>query len=324
MGNEDIDLGLKNIWGTWFAFRKGKRMSREIAEFQYSLEKNLLQLQKDLEEGIYEHGPYRTFTVCENKKRKISVASVRDRIVHRLLYNYLVPIWDKTFIYDAWSCRKGKGLLAAIQRTQKFLKLYPNAYIWRADIKKFFDNVDHEILLRIIARRTSSPKFAALAKKIVMSSTTGLGLRGGGELKGIPIGNLTSQIFSNIYLNELDHFVKHKLKPKAYLRYGDDFLIFETNEILLGQMRLQTIAFLSNSLKLTVNPKNDVLLKSKHGLKFLGVDIWPSGRKLNKRNKKRISSRLNLRNLPSYHGLTKQHGSKKSQKVFDWQIYELI
>lgn len=122
MGNESIDLSLKNIWRSWFAFRKGKRTSNELHDFQYHLEKNLYGLFKDLNQGTYRHGGYRQFTVCDNKRREISVANIRDRVVHRLLYDFLEKIYDKTFIYDAWSCRKNKGLLGAINRTNYFLK----------------------------------------------------------------------------------------------------------------------------------------------------------------------------------------------------------
>ena len=124
IGNESIDLSLKNIWKSWSEFRKGKRTSIELHAFQYDLEKNLRELHKDLNEGQYHHGGYRKFTVCDNKKREISVAQIRDRVVHRLIYDYLEKIYDKTFIYDAWSCRKGKGLLGAIERTACFLKRY--------------------------------------------------------------------------------------------------------------------------------------------------------------------------------------------------------
>jgi retron-type reverse transcriptase len=124
MGNESIDLSLKNIWKSWFEFRKGKRSDLKMHDFQYHLEKNLYELFQDLNNGHYRHGGYRKFIVCDNKRREISVASVRDRVVHRLIYDYLEKIYDKTFIYDDWSCRKGKGLLGAIERVQGFLK-YP-------------------------------------------------------------------------------------------------------------------------------------------------------------------------------------------------------
>lgn len=117
-----MDLSLKNIWQSWFKFKKGKKATPELDIFQYNLEEELYNLAKDLNDGTYKHGSYKTFMVCDNKKREISVASVRDRVVHRTIYDYLTGIYDKTFIYDAWSCRKGKGLMGAIDRTQKFIK----------------------------------------------------------------------------------------------------------------------------------------------------------------------------------------------------------
>jgi len=116
MGNESIDLSLKNIWQSWFDFRKGKRATGELHVFQYYLERNLFDLFQSLNSGTYHHGEYSKFIVCDNKRREISVAKVRDRVVHRLVYNYLEKIYDKTFIYDVWSCRKGKGLIGAIER----------------------------------------------------------------------------------------------------------------------------------------------------------------------------------------------------------------
>ena len=122
IGSESIDLSLKNIWGSWRQFRKGKKATDELHEFQYYLEKNLFELCEDLNCAKYRHGNYRKFIVNDNKRREISVAHIRDRVVHRLIYDYLENIYDKTFIYDAWSCRKGKGLLGAIERTACFLK----------------------------------------------------------------------------------------------------------------------------------------------------------------------------------------------------------
>jgi len=122
MGNESIDLSLKNIWRSWREFRKGKRTGNEMHTFQYSLEKNLFELFQNLNTSLYRHGGYRKFIVCDNKRREIAVASIRDRVVHRLIYDFLEKIYDKTFIYDAWSCRKNKGLLGAIERINAFMK----------------------------------------------------------------------------------------------------------------------------------------------------------------------------------------------------------
>lgn len=145
---------------------------------------------------------------------------------------------------------------------------------------------------------------------------------GGGSIIGMPIGNLTSQIFANIYLNELDRFVKHILKPKAYLRYGDDFILLDMDKNKLENMRVKTINFLANNLKLKINSKHDLIVKAKQGLRFLGVEIWPSGRRLKKRNRRRIKERLNPRNIPSYHGLVAKHEKQKIRKEFDWEIYD--
>lgn len=144
-------------------------MTAGFHTFQFYLEKNLFSLHKDLNRGTYRHGSYRIFTVCDNKKRTISVAPIRDRVVHRLIYDCLVPIFDKTFIYDAWSCRKGKGLLACIERTQVFLKKNPQAYVWRADIKKFFDSVDRKTLLDLVFRKVKCSKAQWLIREVVNS-----------------------------------------------------------------------------------------------------------------------------------------------------------
>ena len=141
---------------------------------------------------------------------------------------------------------------------------------------------------------------------------------------GIPIGNLTSQIFSNIYLNELDRLVKYELKPEAYLRYGDDFVLFEDDEEKLRNMKAITTEFLSDKLKLTLHSKNNLIVKARHGLKFLGTELWSSSRRLSKRNKTRITSRLNLRNTPSYHGVISKHGNEKMQKWLNWAMYDLL
>ena len=311
-------MGLGSVWKAWFAFRKGKHMTDEMHKFQYHLEDQLLELYRDLNNGTYKHGQYRHFIVCDNKRRKISVSSIRDRVVHRLIYDYIVPLWDKTFIHDVWSCRKGKGLLGAIERTQEFLKSYPRAYIWRADIQKFFDNVDQRVLFKLLKRRVRDRKAMLLIREVLKSYST----HEGGV--GIPIGNLTSQVFSNIYLNELDRLVKHALQPQAYLRYGDDFILFEADKKKLENMKTVTTEFLSDKLKLTLHNKNNLIVKASHGLKFLGTELWSSGRRLSKRNKTRIASRLNLRNTPSYHGVISKHGGEKMGKWLNWQVHEII
>lgn len=308
MGNvsiENINLSLNNIWRSWFKFRRGKRKNAELEDFQFHLEDNLWRLFLDLNEEKYVHGRYNHFTVNDSKRRDISVASVRDRVVHRLIYEYLVEIYDHTFIHDAWSCRKGKGLLGAIERTQKFLGKYPHSFVWRADVKKFFDNVNQDILLKIISRKIKDEKALRLIEKSVRSYSSGT------DYVGIPIGNITSQIFANIYQNELDRFVKYYLKPQFYLRYGDDFIIIAKTRIELEKIRRQTIDFLKNSLKLEINWKNDIIIPVKSGVRFLGAEIYANGRCLKTKNWQRVKNRLSRSNVSSYSGLIKQHFNKK-------------
>ena len=135
MGSVSIDLSLSNIWQSWYNFRRGKRKTKELEYFQYFLEENLRRLRDELNDGTYKHGKYKRFIVNDNKRREVAVASVKDRVVHRLLYEYLVKIYDGTFIFDAWSCRKEKGLVGAIERTQKFLSKFSFCFVWRSDIK---------------------------------------------------------------------------------------------------------------------------------------------------------------------------------------------
>lgn len=320
MGKDSIiDLSLKNSWRTWFQFKKDKNFGFELYDFQYHLERNLEALFHDLNKGTYHHGGYRKFIVSDNKRREIPVASVRDRFVHRLIYDHLINIYDKTLIYDAWSCRVGKGLLASIERTQEFLTSYPEGYVWRGDVRKFFDSVDQEALLQILSLKVKNKVTFELLKEVIHSFTT---LKDRGV--GMPIGNLTSQIFANIYLNELDRFVKQQVKPKAYLRYGDDFLLVDSDLEKLNTFRTDTVRFLENELKLNMNAKNDRILNAKDGLRFLGVVLWPSGRILNKRSLGRATSRLKSKNVSSYSGLIKEHTGLKHMKRFNWTIYEKL
>ena len=191
-----IDVGLSNIWRSWFHSPK-KTPPTFNHDFQYNLEKNIFELFKDLNDGKYRHGGYKKFVVSDNKRREISVASIRDRVVHRLVYDYLAPIYDKTFIYDAWSCRVGKGLLGAIERAQTFLKNHLRSYVWKGDVKKFFDSVDQKTLLKILSFKIKDERAYNLLKEIIYSFQSDVIDKAGGV--GIPIGNLTSQIFANVY-----------------------------------------------------------------------------------------------------------------------------
>lgn len=322
MGSSSIDLSLSNIWQSWFKFRRGKKLTQELQRFNYYLEENLFALYDELNNGSYRHQGYRKFITTDSKRREISVASTKDRVVHRLIYEYLVEIYDKTFIFDVWSCRKNKGLTAAVERAQKFLNSYKRNFVWRADVKKFFDNIDQQKIIDIFSLKTSDEKAMALLKKIIASYSIPPKERTGTTFylkKGIPIGNLTSQIFANIYLNELDRFIKIYIKPKAYLRYGDDFIIVSDNLSKLKVDREQTVKFLSEILYLQINSKNDIIIKVKHGLKFLGAEIFPMGMRLNKKNWQKVNTRLNYGNVSSYSGLVKKY-DKKNCRYLNWKI----
>jgi hypothetical protein len=316
MGSSCIDLSLSNIWQSWFKFKKGKKLSQELQHFNYYLEENLFTLYSELNDGNYKHQGYRRFIATDSKRREILVASVKDRVVHRLAYEYLIEIYDKTFDFDVWSCRKKKGLTKAIERAQKILNIYKKSFVWRADVKKFFDNINQQKLIDIILLKASDEKAITLFKEIIGSYYTS-------PKKGIPIGNLTSQIFANIYLNEFDRFIKIHIKPKAYLRYGDDFIIVSDNFIRLKDVRNRSIKFLSESLCLQINNRNDIIVKVKNGLKFLGAEIFTEGMRLNKKNQRKINSLLDHRNASSYRGLVKKY-DKKKLRYFNWKIVEKI
>ncbi|MEK7591114.1 MAG: hypothetical protein AAB489_02815 [Patescibacteria group bacterium] len=153
-----IDCSLPALWHCWQRFVRGKQHTAELEHFRYHLEENLRELHQELHSQTYRHGSYRTFCVNDTKKREIAVASIKDRFVHRLLYEYLVKIYDKTFVYDVWSCREEKGLLRAIERAHDFLARNRQGYFWRGDVKKFFDSVDHQTLLEILSRRINDEK----------------------------------------------------------------------------------------------------------------------------------------------------------------------
>lgn len=316
-----IDVSLPEIWNNWYRFRRGKKSSHELEKFQYHLEANLFALYKDIQQHTYAHGEYRKFIVADNKRREISVSCIRDRVLHRLLYEYLIERYDKTFIYDIWSCRKGKGLTKAIARAQQFMTRYRRLYIWRSDVTKFFDNVVHTKLLEILQRKPHDPMALYLLTEVIASYQVSENAWG---RKGIPIGNLTSQVFSNIYLNEFDRFISHTIKPLAYMRYGDDFIVIMENKAALEDARKRGTTFLKEVLDLSVNPKNDIIIRIKQGIYFLGVEIFPSGRRLRKRNWHRASTRVNARNIGSYWGLVSQHSTVRQQKQFDWILAETI
>lgn len=310
-----LDISIEGLWLAWLAFKRGKRRSAAIVEFSYSLEENLSVLQEELKNGSYRHGGYQRFIVQDAKRREIFVAAVRDRVAHRLLYDYLVPIFDPFFIADAWSCRKGKGLLGAIRRAQELARKFPRAYVWRMDIKKFFDSVRHDILLDLFRVDGVDAAVFELCKKVIESYEVAPKI-------GLPIGNLTSQIFANIYLDVFDQQAIRLAGLRGYVRYGDDAIFFVPSRAKAERAREQMSRLATERLGLTINPKHDIVVPARAGIKFLGVWLYPGGRRLVKRARQRIKRRLSFSNAASYSGLVRGHDSEKASTRFPWLLLE--
>ena len=287
------------------AFRKAKRnkgFNLHIAEFELNLEAELFKLKHELETTTYEPRPLRQFPIREPKTRLISASHFRDRVVHHALCNVIETIFDKTFIYDSYANRKFKGTLAAVLKFDEYKRkvsgngrLLPDAkdnnqvfgYALKADIRHYFDTVDHEILIRIIERKIKDEKVLWLIKKILDNHVSEL------PGKGMPIGNLTSQFFANIYLNELDYFVKHKLKAKHYIRYVDDFMLLNPTKQILEEWKNQINGFLKNNLKLDLHPEKSKVMALQSGTKFLGFRVFYKYKLLKKSNIRRMKHRIN-------------------------------
>jgi len=276
-----------------------------------------MNLNNQLLDGSYRHGRYHNFTIYDPKQREIIVAEVKDRVVHRMVYEYLVRVWDKSFCFDAWSCRVGKGLHGAIQRTSHNMEKYKDGWLWRSDIAKFFNNIDHDRLKFLLRTKIDKPNILDLLDKIIDSYHYE-------NKRGIPIGNLTSQIFANIYLNELDQFVLHSIKPLAYVRYGDDFIIWCTDEYTALCAQAVIKQFLCDELGLSINLKHDLVQPTRNKLSYLGVDIWPSGRRLSPKVMNRIDKKLDAINSASYYSLIKHHLPDRYRRRFQYKILDIL
>ena len=309
--SDSIDVSLSGFYKSWYAFRQGKRLSRSIIAFEYNLENNLDLLANDIQNNHYRHGGYRHMQVNDSKPRDIAVAQVRDRVVHRLLYDYFVPRMDPHFDYDVWSCRTGKGLDAGVDRVKTLLNRYPNSWAWRGDVSKFFDSVDQEIAMRIVRRFIKDEIALRVLGNVISSYETAPG-------RGISIGNLTSQILANVYLNELDRYVRHTIKPLAYVRYGDDFVLLLPSKAEAQKTQSLGATFLDQALHLTLHKTNNIVVPVRQGIHFLGLKLYPSGRLIRKPTWNRLRNRIEPRNLSSYDGFVKQMGSEKQQRAFRW------
>jgi len=283
----------ENLYLAFRRARKGKRSKPAVAAFENNLEDNLIALQDTLQEERYQPGAYTNFTLYDGKPRHISAAPVRDRVVHHALCNVIEPIWEARFIHDSYACRQGKGTHAALDRCTAFARRYP--YVLQADIVQFFPSVDHAVLEALLARHIADPPTLRLCQRIIAS---GAGLHAatyemqwfpGDNLlaalrpRGLPIGNQTSQFWGNVYLHELDQFVKQELHCPAYLRYADDLLLFAPDKPTLHQWRRAISHFLER-LRLRIHPHKSRIYPTRCGIAFLGFTVFPDHRRLKRTN----------------------------------------
>lgn len=274
----------------WYEFRNGKRRKTDIQEFEYQLEDNIFQLHEDLSRQQYIHGQYHQFQITDPKPRVISKAMVRDRLLHKAIYRVLYPKWDTTFIFDSYSCRNEKGTHKAFARLCQMARSISKNYTQpcfalKCDIRRFFDSIDHDILLGLLRERIADDKLFNLLKNIIHSFEHSPG-------KGMPLGNLTSQLFANIYMDPLDKFVKHRLKTKHYLRYADDFVFLSNDSSELMGYLVEVNRFLKIRLKLNLHPDKISLRKLNWGIDYVGYVALPHHNLPRKKTVKRIFKNL--------------------------------
>ena len=277
---------------------KRKRYKRYVDRFWLDLEAEIARIRHELLDGIYNPGRYRHFQVTDPKVRMISAAPFRDRVVHHALCNVIEPIFERRFIYYTYSCRVGKGTHRALDRCREFVNRYRCRM--KLDIREYFDSIDHDILMGILARTVRCPRTIELIGKILASHTTPRDHTGyfpGDTLftpyerrRGLPIGNLTSQLFANLYLDGFDHFVKEELRVKAYLRYTDDMVLFAKSKPALWRWR-DSMAVYLESLRLRFNGRKTTVCPVEEGVEWLGFRVYPGRARILKPAVKRFRKR---------------------------------
>ena len=338
---EDI-ISVENLLEAWKEFIRGKRGKRDVQEFQLRLMDDIFSLHHDLTSRTYHHGGYHTFHIFDPKPREIHKASVRDRLLHHAMYRILYPFFDRTFIADSFSCRLGKGTHKALNRFRSFGYIVTKndtktCWVLKCDIRKFFANIDHAILLSILRKYILDAGILWLLEEVIgsfasattnhdghceESSTKQSHIAASGLLRfarndrkgniGLPLGNLTSQLLVNIYMNEFDQFVKHKVKAKYYIRYADDFVIFSESREKLEEYIPSIRDFLQKELKLELHPQKLFIKTLASGVDFLGWVHFPDHRILRTTTRKRMMKKIAATKQPetavSYLGLLK-HGN---------------
>jgi retron-type reverse transcriptase len=295
---------------TWERFLRGKRNKKDVMIFQSKLGENITELHDFLQSRTYIHGEYSAFNISDPKPRNIHKATVRDRLLHHLIYKELYMYFDERFIYDSYSCRKNKGTHKALDRFRFFArKVSKNntrtCYVLKGDIRKFFASIDHNILYTILSRRIEDEEMHWLIKQVVSSfHTTKVEV-------GLPLGNLTSQLFVNIYMHEFDMFIKQELQVKYYIRYADDFAIMSDDREYLEELLPKIEKFLDEKLRLKLHPDKVYIKTYSSGVDFLGWVHFPYHRQIRTTTKRKIIKKLKgypkPQTISSYRGLL-EHG----------------
>lgn len=317
-------ISLENLFLAWKEFIKDKKSKKDIIEFSLKLSENIFALHEELKNKTYSHSSYKAFKINDPKPRDIHKALVRDRLLHHAIYRILYSHFDKKFVHDSYSCRLEKGTHKAIKRFEIFSrKVSKNntrtCWVLKCDIRKFFASIDHEILKVILTKHIQDSDTLSLLRNIINSFET---IQGKTLYKrGLPLGNLTSQLLVNIYMNEFDQHMKHVLKVKYYIRYADDFVILSDNKAYLANLLSQMSEFLNQQLRLQMHPDKVYIKTLASGLDFLGWVHFPNHRVLRTSTKRRMERTLEKNgykeeSVNSYLGmLSHGNGWKISQKI---------
>ncbi|MBI4067917.1 group II intron reverse transcriptase domain-containing protein, partial [Candidatus Kaiserbacteria bacterium] len=274
----------------WKEFVWGKRGKEDVLKFQADLMHNIFSLHRNLVAEQYTHGLYHPFSINDPKPRNIHKATVRDRLLHHAIYRKLYPFFDRAFISDSYSCRSGKGTHKAFDRFRTYARKVSRnhtrtCWVLKCDIRKFFASVDHEVLYGILRRYISDERILGLIERVVDSFHVVLGV-------GLPLGNLTSQLFVNIYMNEFDQWVKHTLKAKYYIRYADDFVLLSHDKAHLQVALSRIDGFLRERLHLILHPDKVFIKTFASGVDFLGWVHFSDHRVLRTSTKRRMLKRV--------------------------------
>lgn len=305
---------MENLCEAWQEFIRGKRKKKDVQAFALRLGDEISDLHADLMNGKYSHGDYWYFRINDPKPREIHKAQVRDRLLHHAIHRKLYPFFASVFASDSFSCQTDKGVHRALSHFETLAnKVSENrsrtCWILKCDIRKFFASVDHDILIDVLRRRVTSPRLFDLLKHVIGSFEASPG-------KGIPLGNLTSQLFANVYMNEFDQFVKHDLRSKYYARYADDFVFLSHDRSELLECLPKVAAFLAGPLALSLHPDKVFIKTLSSGIDFLGWVHFPHYRvprtKTRQRMHKRIGQNPNRQSVASYLGLL-SHGD-----AYEW------